>query len=118
MKGKFQTLVASCKCITVATIYVTEQDGGCLIGNTTTQELRLISFHLNKIGTSTNFRKQDNTSTTNPVKDKTIQNLLNKHNQYLKELGNSKTGKLNLLWTKASNQSYGNNEEFPSIYEL
>ena len=88
MKGKFQTLVESRKRITVATIYVTEQDGGCLLGNNTAQELGLISLHLNKIGTSTNFRKQNNTTNTHPVKDKTIQNLLTKHKRYLKKLQN------------------------------
>ena len=87
MKGKFQTLVESCKRITVATIYVTEQDGGCLLGNNTAQELGLISLHLNKIDTSTNFRKQNNITNTHPVKDKTIQNLLSKHQRVFEGTG-------------------------------
>ena len=70
MTGKFQTLIESRKRITVATIYVTEQDGGCLLGHNTAQELGLISLDLNEIGTSTNFRKQNNTTNTHPVKDK------------------------------------------------
>ena len=87
MKRKFQTLVESRKRITVATIYVTEQDGGCLLGNNTAQELGLISLHLNKIGTSTNFRKQNNITNTHPVKDKTIQNLLSKHQRVFEGTG-------------------------------
>ena len=97
MKGKLQTLVESRKRITVATIYVTEQDGRCLLGNNTAQELGLISLHLNKIGMSANFRKQNNITNTHPVKDKPYRTCYLSTSEYLKELGNSKTGKLNLL---------------------
>ena len=41
MKGKFQTLVESRKRITVASMYVTAEDGGCLLSNDTAQELGL-----------------------------------------------------------------------------
>ena len=94
MKGKFQTLVESRKRITVAT---TEQDGGCLLGNNTAQELGLISLHLNKIGTSTNFRKQNNTTNTHPVKDKTIQNLLTKHKQVFEGTGKLQNRQVELI---------------------
>ena len=45
MTGKFDTLIQSWKRLTVATIYVTAQDGGCLLSNTTAQELGDISKH-------------------------------------------------------------------------
>ena len=45
MTGKFDTLVESRKRLTVATIYVTAQGGGCLLSNTTAQEL---GRHTNK----------------------------------------------------------------------
>ena len=70
MKGKFQTLVESRKRITIATIYVTEQDGGCLLGNNMAQELGLISLNLKKIGTSTNFRKKTTQTTLTLAKIK------------------------------------------------
>ena len=97
MKGKFQTLVESRKRITVATIYVTEQDGGCLLGNHTAQELGLISLHLNKIGTSTNFRKQNNITNTHPVKDKIIQNLLSKHQRVFEGTGKLQNRQVELI---------------------
>ena len=97
MKGKFQTLVESRKRITVAKIYVTEQDGGCLLGHNTAQELGLISLHLNKIGTSTNFRKQNNTTNTHPVKDKTVQNLLTKHKRVFEGSGKLQNRQVELI---------------------
>ena len=51
MTGKFDTLIESRKRLTIATICVTAQDGGCLLSNTTAQELGLISLHLNQIDT-------------------------------------------------------------------
>ena len=53
MTGKFDTLIESRKSLAVAAIYVTAQDGGCLLSNTTAQELGLIILHLNQVDTQT-----------------------------------------------------------------
>ena len=50
MTGKFTTTVQSRRKITVATIYVTEANGGCLLSAETAEEL--ISLHLNTVHTS------------------------------------------------------------------
>ena len=49
MTGKFTTTVESRRKITVATIYVTEANGGCLLSANTAEELGLISLHLNTV---------------------------------------------------------------------
>ena len=49
MEGKFRALVESKHKFTVATIYVTSEDGGCLLSSKTAQELGLVSFHLNQM---------------------------------------------------------------------
>ena len=65
--------------------------------NNTVQELGLISLHLNKIGTSTNFRKQNNTTNTHPVKDKIIQNLLTKHKRVFEGTGKLQNRQVELI---------------------
>ena len=49
MEGKFRALAESKHKFTVATIYVTSEDGGCLLSSETAQELGLVSLHLNQI---------------------------------------------------------------------
>ena len=49
MEGKFRTLAESKHEFTVASIYVTSEDGGGLLSSETTQELGLVSLHLNQI---------------------------------------------------------------------
>ena len=51
MTGKFTTTVESRRKITVATIYVTEANGGCLLSANTAEELGLISLRLNTVQT-------------------------------------------------------------------
>lgn len=43
--------------MTVATIYVTEDNGGCLLSTTTAQELGFISLHLQALQISTTWTK-------------------------------------------------------------
>ncbi|XP_065060965.1 uncharacterized protein K02A2.6-like [Rhopilema esculentum] len=45
--GKFQATVETKKRITVATFYVTEGNSGSLLGSETSQELGLVTFHIN-----------------------------------------------------------------------
>ena len=47
--GKFQTTMETKKRITVATFYVTEGNAGSLLGSETSQELGLVTFHINPI---------------------------------------------------------------------
>ena len=65
MKGKFCTEIESRRKITVANIYLTDGNGGCLLSGSTAQELGLISLHLNTVNTST---------TKQAEKDKTLMN--------------------------------------------
>ena len=46
MEGKCRALAESKHKFTVATIYVTSEDGGCLLSSDTAQELGLVSLHL------------------------------------------------------------------------
>lgn len=57
--------------MTVATMYVTEANGGCLLSVGIAQELGLITLHLNKI--ITNYHP-----TRLPAKDKDVQNIFDK----------------------------------------
>ena len=49
MKGKFDTTIESQNKYAVATIYVTEDDGGCLLSAETAQDLGLVRFHLDAL---------------------------------------------------------------------
>ena len=88
MEGKFRALAESKHKFTVATIYVTTEDGGCLLSSETAQELGLVSLHLNQINkntTSTNSEQQ-----TNPkphAKDKNLQRILDNHARVFSGLG-------------------------------
>ena len=88
MEGKFRALAESKHKFTVATIYVTTEDGGCLLSSETAQELVLFSLHLNQINkntTSTNSEQQ-----TNPkphAKDKNLQRILDNHARVFSGLG-------------------------------
>ena len=99
MKGKFQTLVESRKRITVATIYVTAEDGGCLLSNDTAQELGSISLHLSKIETP---KTSQNKSTTGlSVTDKTVRNVINKHSKVFQGVGKLKNRQIELIVDKS-----------------
>ena len=81
MTGKFDTLFESRKRLTVATIYVTGQDSGCLFNNTTAQELglnRLISLHLNQVDTQTKASRKNKETGLNTIKDQKVRNILHK----------------------------------------
>ena len=45
--GRFKATVETKKRITVATFYVTEGNSGSLLGSETSQELGLVTFHVN-----------------------------------------------------------------------
>ena len=80
MEGKFRPLADSKHKFTVATIYVTTEDGGCLLSSETAQEFGLVSLHLNQINkntTSTNSEQQ--TSPKPHAKDKNLQRILDNH---------------------------------------
>ena len=73
MKGKLETTMESTLKLTVATVYVTEKDGGCLLSSETAQDLGLVSLHLNVV-------HEDKTRTMEPgdqgLEDLMIQKLL------------------------------------------
>jgi hypothetical protein len=49
LEGKFRGLAELKHKLSVATIYVTPEDGGCLLSSVTAQELELFSLNLNQI---------------------------------------------------------------------
>jgi hypothetical protein len=51
MEGKSSALAESKHKFTVATMYVTSEDSGCILSTETAQELGLVSLHLNQIRT-------------------------------------------------------------------
>ena len=86
MQGKFEALIETKKRFAVATFYVTEDNGGCLLSSSTAQDLGLISFHINKVD-----HKES------PVKDKGIAGTLNKFLAVFKHLGKLKGKQVELV---------------------
>ena len=84
MNGKFTAIVESRRKITVATIYVTKETGGCLLSGSTAEELGLISFHLNAVQTT-------KTSPTEPayvsIKDDGVKRVVQKYSHVFCGLG-------------------------------
>ena len=62
----------------VATIYVTSEDGDCLLSSETAQELGLVSSHLNQMNKNTTKAEQQTHSKTN-VNDQNLQRILDDH---------------------------------------
>ena len=89
MEGKFRVLAESKHKFTVATIYVTSDDGGCLLSSETAQELGLVSINLNKINTS----PENSTLTT---KDTKLHHILDKHAPVFDGLGKLKNKQIRL----------------------
>ena len=89
MTGKFTTTVESRRKITVATIYVTEANGGCLLSANTAEELELISLHLNTVQTP----QQQTHSQYSTVKDKRVQRIVQNYVNMLNGLGKMKNRK-------------------------
>ena len=78
MEGKFRAVAESKHKFTVATIYVTSEDGGCLLSSETAQELGLVSLHHNQMNKSTAKAEQQPLANTH-VNDKTLQRILDDH---------------------------------------
>lgn len=97
MEGKFRVLAESKHKFEVATIYVTSDDGSCLLSSDTAQELVLLSFHLNQIKNnkpSSNPASPPNlTLTTN---DKKLQRILNNHATVFSGLGKLRNRQIEL----------------------
>ena len=118
MTGKFDTL-ESRKRLTVATIYVTGQDGGCLFNNTTAQELGLISLHLNQVDTQTKASRKKKETGLN-TKTRRLETLYINTVKYFKVLENWTIDKSNWLLTEVWGLSVSLNASVksPSIWEL
>ena len=94
MKGKFQTVLKSRRKMTVATIYVTEANGGCLLSAGTAQELGLITLHLNTITTNNHPARM-------PAKDKDVQNIVDKYPQVFQGQGKLQSKQIELIIDQA-----------------
>ena len=101
MTGKFDTLIESRKRLTIATIYVTAQDGGCLLSNTTAQELGLISLHLNQIDTRTKVSRKVKGTGLSTIKDEKVRNILHKHSKVFQGVGKLNNRQIELLIDKS-----------------
>ena len=87
MKGKFQTVLESRRKMTVATIYVTEANGGCLLSAGTAKELGLITLHLDTITTNNHPARM-------PAKDKDVQNIVDKYHKCPRDKENCRVNRL------------------------
>jgi hypothetical protein len=98
MYGKFTTIVESrCK-ITVTTIYVTKENGGCLLSGSTAEELGLISLHLNAVQTT---KSSQTPSTFTSIKDNGVQRVVQKYpNVFFVASGNYDIKQSNCLLIK------------------
>ena len=101
MTGKFDTLIESRKSLAVATIYVTAQDGGCLLSNTTAQELGLISLHLNQVDTQTKASRKDKGTGLDTIKDEKVRNILFKHSTVFQGVGKLNNRQIELIVDKS-----------------
>ena len=95
MEGKFRALAESKHKFTVATIYVTSEDGGCLLSSDTAQELGLVSLHLNQMNKNTTNAEQQTHSKTN-VNDQNLQRMLDNHAPVFSGLGKLKNKQIEI----------------------
>ena len=98
MKGNFQTTIESRKKMTVATIYVTADDGGCLLSSNTAQELGLISLHLQTLQAS-KTRTKDYLELVK-VKDHKVKEILHQFSERFTSLGKLKGKQIQIVLTK------------------
>ena len=76
MNGKFTTIVESRRKITVTTIYVTKENGGCLLSGSTAEELGLISLHLNAVQIT---KSSQTPPTLTSIKENGVQRVVQKY---------------------------------------
>ena len=98
MKGKFQTTVESRKKITVATIYVTEADGGCLLSANTAEDLGLITLHLNQVKTT---KPNSKAAQQVNIPDKGVQHIVNNHSSVFQGQGKLQNKQIELIIDEA-----------------
>ena len=96
MTGKFTTTVKSRRKITVATIYVTEANGGGLLSAETAEELGLISLHLNTVHTT----PQQAPPQFATVRDKGVKAIVQNHAKVFSGLGRMKHHQVELIIDK------------------
>ena len=89
--GKFETLVEAKRKFTVATIYVTQEKGGCLMSYATAQELGLITLHLDGVEVGKAGKQKLE------VKDVHVQNIVNNHKEVFTGLGKFKDKQIDLV---------------------
>ena len=94
MKAKFQTVLESRRKMTVATKYVTEANGGCLLSAGTGQELGLITLHLNTM-------TPNNHPARLPAKDKDVQNVVDKYRKVFQGQGKLQSKQIELIIDQA-----------------
>ena len=99
MRGNFETTMESTKKLTVATIYLIEKDGGCLLSSGTAQDLGLASLFLNAV----NSAKTQTMESTDlglidlkDLQDPKITKILNKHRTIFQGLGKLKNKEIEL----------------------
>jgi hypothetical protein len=94
MNGKFTTIVESRPKITVTTIYVTKENGGCLLSGSTAEELGLISLHLNAVQIT---KSSQTPPTFTSIKDNGVQHVVQKYPNVFCGLGKLRHQTVELL---------------------
>jgi hypothetical protein len=97
MNGKFTTIVESRRKITVTTIYVTKENGGCLLSGSTAEELGLISLHLNAVQIT---KSSQTPPTFTSIKDNGVQRVVQKYPNVFCGLGKLRHQTVELLVDK------------------
>ena len=98
LKGKFQATLETKHQFHVATIYVTADDGGCLLSATTAQELGLVRLNLNTLQLSKMRTKQR--TELELIQDPQIKEILRQHKPVFSGMGNLKDKQITLCIDK------------------
>jgi hypothetical protein len=89
--------VESRRKITVTTIYVTKENGGCLLSGSTAEELGLISLHLNAVQIT---KSSQTPPTFTSIKDNGVQRVVQKYPNVFCGLGKLRHQTVELLVDK------------------
>ena len=103
LKEKFETTMESGRKFTIATIYVTEKDGGCLLSAETAQDLGLVKLHLNVVqegkARTTKLPDQELQELKDP-QDLKITSMVTKYNRLFQGLGKLQSKEIELCVDK------------------
>ena len=100
LKGKFQATLEAKHQFHVATIYVTADDGGCLLSATTAQKLGLVRLNLHTLQPSKTQANQWTELELSDSQDSQIKEILRQHKPVFNGMGNLKGKQITLCIDK------------------